>query len=465
MMQQLSINKKEKTPLSYGYENYIDYCLQVAKDKLSGVVSNIEDYETNINKYENMDFLQEPRNICLLDEECLTKSDIAKAWKCVLDGKLFSEHATAGEATRLGMGTKYLINIAEDLSLEKIAEIMSRERSFVVKPEEVLEKAGCRPEELFPLSLGSRHMLQFSYDIHELAKKHNYDPQNVLSRQHMLVVLNEATANKIIREFINNRFFGFNNENVLFMVQKAYHGINLVIGKYVYNKNTSKRLHNHGQMVMQQTMDNQIFNIDNKGNKTFLKSDEFGEILKEMDDKISYNIEDLGYLTASIDYEGLALALKKAEYGYRMLMEIVGNDSENPQKGGMAAFDTLLGKNVMIESFQLKGIENHEIKYLNKNFNHYPKPYDSWSVLKKHGLNMPIAIKAGAIYFQPVQGDINFLVKTEFFKRKVLKPIKSWKSPETTPLAIKYLHIQDRQNGFKEYAESIIGSKRYNYGR
>jgi hypothetical protein len=465
MMQQLSINKKEKTPLSYGYENYIDYCLQVAKDKLSGVVSNIEDYETNINKYENMDFLQEPRNICLLDEECLTKSDIAKAWKCVLDGKLFSEHATAGEATRLGMGPKYLINIAEDLSLEKIAEIMSRERSFVVKPEEVLEKAGCRPEELFPLSLGSRHMLQFSYDIHELAKKHNYDPQNVLSRQHMLVVLNEAAANKIIREFINNRFFGFNNENVLFMVQKAYHGINLVIGKYVYNKNTSKRLHNHGQMVMQQTMDNQIFNIDNKGNKTFLKSDEFGEILKEMDDKISYNIEDLGYLTASIDYEGLALALKKAEHGYRMLMEIVGNDSENPQKGGMAAFDTLLGKNVMIESFQLKGIENHEIKYLNKNFNHYPKPYDSWLVLKKHGLNMPIAIKDNAIYFQPVQGDINFLVKTEFFKRKVLKPIKSWKSPETTPLAIKYLHIQDRQNGFKKYAESIIGSKCYNYGR
>ena len=171
MMQQLSINKKEKTPLSYGYENYIDYCLQLAKDKLSGVVSNIEDYETSINKYENMDFLQEPRNICLLDEKCLTKSDISKACSCILGGKLFSEHAAAGEATRLGIGTKYLINIAEDLSLEKIAEIMTRERGLVVKPEEVLEKAGCRPEELLPLSLGSRHMLQFSYDIHHARKK------------------------------------------------------------------------------------------------------------------------------------------------------------------------------------------------------------------------------------------------------------------------------------------------------
>ncbi|MBU4348683.1 hypothetical protein KJ671_04250, partial [Patescibacteria group bacterium] len=200
-----------------------------------------------------------------------------------------------------------------------------------------------------------------------LQKKHGYDPQSVLSRQHMLVVLNEATANRIIKEFINYRFFGFSNKNVLFMVQKAYHGINLVNGKYVYNKNTPKRLNNHGQMAMQQTMDNQIFKIDNNGSRTYLKSDEFGKILKELDNKISYNIDDLDYLTASIDYESLALALKKAEHGYRMLIEIVGNDSEHPQKGGMAAFDTLLGKNVMIESFQLKGIKNHEIKYLNKN--------------------------------------------------------------------------------------------------
>ena len=101
-------------------------------------------------------------------------------------------------------------------------------------------------------------------------------------------------------------------------------------------------------------------------------------------------------------------------------------------------------------------IKNHEIKYLNKNFNHYPKPYESWSILKEYGLNMPLSIKNGYIYFQPVQGDINFLVDTEFFKRKALKPIKAWKSPATTPLAIKNMHMQDRQKGFKKYAESVL---------
>ena len=349
-----------------------------------------------------------------------------------------------------------MINIAGDLPVEKIAEIMTRERGSAVLPEEILKNAGCRPEKLLPLSLGTRHMLQFSFDIYKLAKTYGYDPEEVLLRQKMLVVLNEATIDKIIREFVNNSFFGFKSENVLFMAQKKYHGINLVDGEFIYDKNAPERLHNHGQMLMQQTMDDQIFRVDKKGRRTYLASWEFGETLKEMDDKISYNIDDLGYLTGSIDYDGLAFALKKAEDGCRMIMEVVSNNPENPQKGGMAAFDSLLGRDVMIEAFQLKGIKNHEIKYLNKNFNHYPKPYESWSILKEYGLNMPLSVKNGYIYFKLVQGDINFLVSTEFFKRKVLKPIKAWKSPATTPLAIKNMRMQDRQKGFKKYAESVL---------
>ena len=444
--------------LFYDHESYIDYCLELAQDKLSSydTVSGIKKHEADINLYENIDFLEEPKNISILDENCLTNSDYVRIYKCILEGRLFSEHAAAGEATRLGLGTKYLINIARDLPVEKITEIMTRERGFAVLLEEVLEKAGCYPEKLLPLSLGIRHMLQFSFDIYKLAKTYGYDPKEVLSRQKMLVVLNEATIDKIIREFMNNSFFGFKRENVLFMSQKKYHGINLVDGKLTYDKNAPERLHNHGQMVMQQTMDDQIFRVDMKGRRTYLASWEFGEILKEMDDKISYNIEDLSYLTNSIDYESLAFALKRGEDGCRMIMEVVNNDPENPQKGGMAAFDSLLGRDVTIEAFQLKGIKNHEIKYLNKNFNHYPEPYESWSILKEHGLNMHVSVKNGYIYSQPVQGDINFLVRTEFFRKKVSKPIKAWKSPATTPLAIKNMHMQDKQKGFKEYAESVL---------
>ncbi|MBU4037345.1 MAG: hypothetical protein KKA35_13035, partial [Proteobacteria bacterium] len=393
-----------------------------------------------------------------LDENCLSDVDRNRALKCIFEGKLFSEHTFAGEATRLGLGTKYMINISIDLSIDKIAKLMSMENGVIISKEEVLQQSGCYPEELLPLSLGTRHMLQFSFDIVKLAKKHNYDPQKALSNQKMLIVLNELTSNEIVNEFIENRFFGFNRQNVLFMVQEAYHGINMVNSRFIYDKSSQKRLHNHGQLAMQQTMDNQIFTIDNKGQRSYLASEVFGNVLKQMDDKISYNIEDMGYLIESIDYESLALALKKGNAGYRMLMEIVHNNPHNPQKGGMAAFDRKLKKNVIIEAYRLKGIKNHEIKSLNKNFNHYPKPYESWALLKEQCLNMAISVKNDYIYFQPVQGDINFLVKTEFFRRNKLKPINAWKSPLSTPLAIKYMRLQDLQKGFREYSSSLIGS-------
>ena len=139
-----------------------------------------------------------------------------------------------------------------------------------------------------------------------------------------------------------------------------------------------------------------------------------------------------------------------------MIMEVVANNPVKPQKGGMAAFDPILNRNVMIESFQLKGIRNEEIQYLNKNFNHYTSPHKVFNEIRKNGLPMPITVKDGYIYFQPVQGDINFLVPTQFVRRKVLKPIHNWKSPLTTPSTIAAMRNQDQQPGFKEYSAEFL---------
>ncbi|MFP4403484.1 MAG: hypothetical protein ACLFPJ_03985 [Candidatus Woesearchaeota archaeon] len=444
------------------HESYINYCLMHANDRLKNYncTKKIKEHEELLNIYENIEYLKEPKNICLLDSNGLTNDDLNEAYKCVLDGKLFSEHTAAGEATRLGLGTKYLLNISRELPIERISDIMTNEKGSQVTVNDVLKKTNnVKSEDLLDLSLGTRHMIQFSFDIAKLAKKFNYSVDEVLKKQKMLIVLNERTYEKIIKEFVRYNFFGFNRENIMFMVQESFHGITFKDNKYIYDENSPKRLHNHGQMVMQQTIDNQIFKINSSGNKKYLSSEEYGNILKDMENKISYNIEDLDYLTGSIDYESLAFALKKSKEGYRMLMEIVSNNKENPQKGGMAAFDNKLQRNVMIEGFQLKGIKNHEIKYLNKNFNHFPKPYESWLMLKKNGLNMPITVKNEHLYFQPVQGDINFLVTTEFFRRTKLKPIKSWKSPATTPLAVYHKYLQDKQEGFTDFCEQIMDFK------
>jgi hypothetical protein len=41
--------------------------------------------------------------------------------------------------------------------------------------------------------------------------------------------------------------------------------------------------------------------------------------------------------------------------------------------------------------------------------------------------------------------------------RKNLKPISNWKSPATTPPTVAACHKQDQQEGFKEFAENILG--------
>jgi hypothetical protein len=68
---------------------------------------------------------------------------------------------------------------------------------------------------------------------------------------------------------------------------------------------------------------------------------------------------------------------------------------------------------------------------------------------------MPLAVKDNHLYFQPVQGDINFLVRTEFFQRKHLKPILAWKSAGNIPLAIREMKRQDEQPGFSGYIRSL----------
>ncbi|OGR08942.1 MAG: hypothetical protein A3K23_03990 [Desulfobacca sp. RBG_16_58_9] len=145
------------------------------------------------------------------------------------------------------------------------------------------------------------------------------------------------------------------------------------------------------------------------------------------------------------------MALELGNQGHHMVMEVVANNSLRPQKGGMLAWDPELGRDVMIESFQLGEIQNQDIKYLNRNFNHYPRPWVSWDRVGDLGLPMPMAVKDGFLYFQPVQGDINFLVDTAFFRRLEMRPIRNLKSPATLPLAVNRMSAQDRQPGFREF--------------
>ncbi|MBW2062288.1 MAG: hypothetical protein JRI95_12120 [Deltaproteobacteria bacterium] len=439
-------------------KTYGQSCLDLAQRHLAGfqTVAEIAEAEDELNVYPHLDRLSDPKDVQVLDEQAISSKEMQRARQAVLDGRFFCEHTAAGEATRLKLGTKFLINPARDLSTKKIAAMIAAELGRVVEPDEVAGQMEVEPERLLPLSLGWRHMLQIAFEISVLAEEAGLDPAETRARQKMLIVLNEKTADQILSQFSAANFFGFDRTNVFFMVQPSFPGISLKQGRFFFEPSSLPRLHNHGQLVLQETMDDQIFYLDPSNRRVHLKAAEFAVILSELVDKISYNIEDLGYLSGAIDWSSLAMALKLGDQGYSMVMEVVANNPQRPQKGGLAAFDQVLGRNVMIESFQLKGMANKDIRYLNKNFNHFPGPKASWEALKDQGLPMPIAVKNDFLYFQPVQGDINFLVRTAFVQRRVLKPISAWKSAADTPTTINAMWIQENQPGFNDFIEKIL---------
>jgi hypothetical protein len=354
-----------------------------------------------------------------------------------------------------------------EAKLEKEKKRISKE----ITGKQVLEISNVEPNKLMNISLGNRHMLQMVFDVSEIAKRNKKNPKKILAKQTSLVILNEQTAEDIIEEFRRFGFFGLNPKKVYFMIQRSFHGIYIKDGCLYYDRTTekNKRLHNHGQLFMQKLHDNVIFRVDSKksGKKTFISNTEFEKILSEHDDLLSYNVEDLGYLTCSIDLPSLSLALDLGKKGYAMVMEIVGQNPLKPQKGGACFFDKKLGRVVMIETNQLKNIKNEDIKHLNKNFNHYPNPVKSYRIMKEKGLPISFEVKStfdqngdprNYIYANSVQGNINFLVKTAYVMRKNLKPIYNWKSPATTPLAVKAMAEQDAQKGFREFAEKKMGN-------
>jgi hypothetical protein len=441
-------------------EPYISSCVAQAQEKLHhfSSLAEIAAREKDLNRYPRLELLSEPRQILVLDEQDGRPEGLDRARAAVARGEILFEHAAAGEGTRLMLGSKYFLDVAREISVALCAHLMSQEAGRILAPEEVAAQLPCLPQELMPLSLGARHMLQLAFDLEKLAREIGESPREVLGRQHLLIIIAREMLAHIEKDFYQWHFFGFNPARVYFMVQESFHGLNLKQGKFFYDENSPRRLHNHGQMVMQQTMARQLFSLAgaHPWDKIFHSRREVADWLQGFADKISYNIEELDYLTGSLDFHGLGLALALGDQGYNMVMEVMANNPIKPQKGGMLAWDPEQGRDVMIESFQLGDIRNQEITYLNRNFNHYPSPWVCWSRLGEEGLPMPIAVKDGFLYFKPVQGDINFLVKTAFFRRQEMRPIRNLKSPAALPLAINRMYAQDCQPGFKDFAQRCL---------
>ncbi|MDR1312631.1 MAG: hypothetical protein LBQ12_02800 [Deltaproteobacteria bacterium] len=418
-------------------ESYIESVIRLAGSRLSSFkdAEEVGLAADDLNAYPGRESLGPPSAGRVLEDEGPDLFELGR--KAVLDGKIFWEHTAAGEATRLGMGAKYFI-LPDRL-----------ERALA-------EDGGPSPAGgLVPLELGRRHMLQLAYEIRRLAEESGVDPEKAMARQRMLLVVPEDGMPEMAEGAARDLAGTLPRESLLFMVQTAFHGLEKGPSGWVPDPASPRRLHNHGYMAMQKAMEGQVFSLDGAGRPSPLSREAFKRVLEGAWDLVSYNIEDLGYLTAALDLESAGLAVKKRAEGYGMMMEVIPNNPERPIKGGMHAFDPGLGRDVVVESFRLKGVGPEDIRYLNKNFNHYLDPAGTVERIREEGLFMPVSVKDGRLYFQPVQGDISFWAKTFFFTRRKAAPINSLKSRQDIPSALKAMRLQDAQPGFAGYARGL----------
>ncbi|MDR2406088.1 MAG: hypothetical protein LBE27_06925 [Deltaproteobacteria bacterium] len=415
---------------------------ELANEKLSAYkdVLEVERECENINIYPGLIELERPKTIKKLEAVPHDLKSLGK--EAVLNGEIYWEHTAAGEATRLMMGPKFFIS-PDQLKKRYLS---------------ICQESGERPElfDLIPLELGRRHLLQLVYEIRNLALEAGIDPNLVLERQKMLIVAAEETMPALIAQILKDFSSLFPLTMLRFMTQAAFPGLGKLNDVWDYVPGSPERLHNHGALVMQKAMERQIFKLSESGEPIYLTREENFTELEAYSDLVSYNIEDLDYLTRALDFESLGLATIMRKEGYSMMMEIVANNPERPIKGGCCAYDPTLQRDVVVESFRLKGYRPEDIHFLNKNFNHFMFPSRTLKKLIDFGLFMPVAVKDSYVYFQPVQGDLNFLEDTLFFTRSVMAPLNSLKSKADIKYALIAFDKQDRQAGFIKLAEDLL---------
>ncbi|MBU0672105.1 MAG: hypothetical protein KJ732_03655 [Candidatus Margulisbacteria bacterium] len=406
----------------------------------------------------NCDMQRVADHLVVVTPDSVSAEELRAAEAVKLGGQEIVEDAAAGEATRLGLGTKYL------LTPQKIAEALILHG--LRQPDNIIP-IPVAPNDLAPISLGVRHKLQFVYDLIKLAASPSsspaLNPAEVIKSQFSLTVLNEETQLQIVREFAQHSHFGLSPERTLFVVQEKGLGMSIRDSQVYFDQRSEFRLWNHGDMKTQETLNGKVFwarinPANGELERNFLAPEAVEEIFSGMSNLTSYPIEDLDYLTSAINLTNLAMALRLGNQGFRMTMEAVAQGIP-PQKGGFFTFDPALDKVVCIESDCGGDIVRNDdpaslaqIAYLNKNFNMFPNPVEALRVLARQTLPQHLTIKGHHLYPQSVQGDQNFELPTAVIMWQPVQQIRNLKILAHGAPTLEAMQAQDQQPGFLDLA-------------
>ncbi|MCM8827566.1 MAG: hypothetical protein NC904_08655, partial [Candidatus Omnitrophica bacterium] len=394
------------------FESYIPFRLkELTQDGTEFNASKVNSYPNSLRAAQRVS-LDEFRNSSEFE------GWLSKAKLLVLSGGLVFQFLFAGAATRaaaiLGGGAKYFFNpyeiMRKDLNQmpgRKVEDRLSKDQRE--KLNEKIQKAKYDAEslvkeglhntynltekelddyvtylflkllqdkypqfkEISDLTLGARLLFALRLQLEELARQEEgVLPNEVLSQAKLIIHVNDLTYQDVIAEFRKYNFFGFNPENILFIIQHTFQGYTQEFE--LHQRPQFRRPFGHGYTLMQTVHKGHSLRVLKNDTLKELEQSALGyffsqyQSAQENNPKLkdltlimhNTNVDDLIKLFTPIDLDRLAFVLYLMSKGHNVVIETVRN--EKGQKGGSWVEDLVTERKMLVEGVNLK---YHELVY------------------------------------------------------------------------------------------------------
>ncbi|MFC1658693.1 UTP--glucose-1-phosphate uridylyltransferase, partial [Candidatus Omnitrophota bacterium] len=380
--------------------------------------------------------------------EDYAKEYIEQAKDALIHGRYVPEFFFAGAATRL----------IEDLRKIGIKISKKEEARYRMYGLDIWDFSGVFRKDSLDLGLGMGPRQVFTYRtmLRRLAEEQGLDPRAVIRNQILVLHINEDIADLVQDDFLTHNFYGFEPENIFFIIQETLPGYSLDNGRIVFAKDSDKLPFGHGYATMQLSIPSVGFGLRRKGEivyREYLSED----VITELEHRSSgyfigtHRVNDLTKFLVDevVDIKRLAFSIYLIEQGNNITVELVENPAK--QKGGNFVWHKPTKKSFLIETSNTKASSSLD-KLLTK-ASQAGAPYnafrltsrrDSLRQLLENELPYNLRFKNGYFYLEAVTGDITQLAdaKVKAFK-KTGEVIKDFKQMSNLDIATPILKESD----------------------
>lgn len=356
----------------------------------------------------------------------------SRAKQLLIQGNYVAQYLFAGAATRLKRGSMY------SLDLWGVAKELGQ-----AKP----EQSG------FTYGMGQRQLIANYIKFQKLAKEQGVPVEELMGRQKAIMAVNGDNIDDVIKDFTANNFYGYAPGNILWVEQPTFRGVGFTPNQGVTSLDASASLpYGHGHNFMQLAEKDQVFTVDARGNRTYLKEKSVLDVLDANDYIGSQRVNDITKFSSDsvIDVDKLAMALYYQDKGHAVVGELV--DNPNKQKGGNVVVNPDTGRMFLLETSNAKG--NPHLTGLLDEAGRTGAPYNAFRLiykadalkgLLKKELPFNLRFKDGAFYQEAVTGDVTQMPEANAAFFTAGEQIDDMKEEKNIPAAVKRLEAQDRE--------------------